>query len=1048
VKLKNAKIKYRLVGTQEWTNQKLNVSNAYINGEFDLFAYPQMDDSSNVSYGQIPEGEYEICYEAEDTYGAFVTSAVKNVILKYDDIPPTKPAVAVKEKCNTVSIILNWGVSSDNVAVDHYVIYRDGEAIGVSKENSYTDTDLSVNTEYQYTVCAIDRRGNVSTPSEAVILKTADLKISDYTQFVAEYMMEIQNNHQIPFEVKVQTDVDMSPVYVYMDYSFEDASDVVRINTVNNGNKTYRGNWPVKIDEDYLSEGNYNVIFTATDGFTSVTSDKINVKLIRDNVAPVIDNVGSPQNGFTYGGKNIPILYNVTDNVGVFRIQTEYSQDGVNYQDIFAKDYSENKSISDSFDWNAGGLLSGNYKLRISAFDKMNNRSENISDFDIDNTPPSPVSDATITGTYRNISVSWTHQNPEEGMTYKIYRSTSENGEFEEIKKQSTYKFRDDLTTILSDTFYYYKITALDKYENESEPSEVLSAKIILDTEKPTAVISPEVMLTAKDDPFLFSAVNSTDNDEIASYSWDFGDGASSIEPVIGHTYSNAGTYTVTLAVTDISGNTGVISREITVEDPYANKENYTLVTLDIVDAETSNLVPVSGATLYISYENGDNTTAISDENGKAKVFMPIGKHVVSVAAANYMPKSKNMNVVSTPDGTMDEKIGMSKTELVKGKIKTSAMSYEEILAAGINVEDPSNQHVWKFETDFIFKVGKTEYRLQNVPIGYEVESGSGSGQRTRIPARGGWYNSYGGGSSGSSGSGSGGSGSTPRFGIFPTEVEGYYLVIYGETHWLKEMYNVELLVTNDSYLDTVENCVAELELPDGLSLASMLDRQQSSTITIGNIDVHSDGVAQWFVRGDAEGEYDISAKVSGDLVSGSITEPFIYRFRTSSPVKVYAGSALKMTVTANDYAVVNRYYPVVYRLENVSDKTLYNLSFAITGIREGKLLRIKKGNRAGELIQEETYSKDFEDELTQSVEKLEPGEYIECQVNVVCWFKSEEELQFDKIFWGADQSRYGIIDISESIGKFGVETREGSSTVIPSEVVIVTAEKNPNVQH
>jgi hypothetical protein len=58
-------------------------------------------------------------------------------------------------------------------------------------------------------------------------------------------------------------------------------------------------------------------------------------------------------------------------------------------------------------------------------------------------------------------------------------------------------------------------------------------------------------------------ASGSTDNVGIASYEWDFGDGATATGATATHTYTKPGTYTVTLTVRDAVGNTD--TRQITV---------------------------------------------------------------------------------------------------------------------------------------------------------------------------------------------------------------------------------------------------------------------------------------------------------------------------------------------------------------------------------------------------------------------------------------------------------------------------------------------------
>ena len=65
--------------------------------------------------------------------------------------------------------------------------------------------------------------------------------------------------------------------------------------------------------------------------------------------------------------------------------------------------------------------------------------------------------------------------------------------------------------------------------------------------------------------PLTFSGSGSDADGTISSYSWSFGDGGSASGASARHTYGHAGTYTVTLRVTDSSGQSASVAHSVTV---------------------------------------------------------------------------------------------------------------------------------------------------------------------------------------------------------------------------------------------------------------------------------------------------------------------------------------------------------------------------------------------------------------------------------------------------------------------------------------------------
>lgn len=109
---------------------------------------------------------------------------------------------------------------------------------------------------------------------------------------------------------------------------------------------------------------------------------------------------------------------------------------------------------------------------------------------------------------------------------------------------------------------------------------------------------------TASDDP----------DGTIVSYAWQFGDGSSGTGASVGHTYAEAGSYEVTLRVTDDQGATNEVSSTVTVTAPIPNAPpnaafSTTASTLDItVDGRASS--DTDGAIAAYAWDFGDGTSA------------------------------------------------------------------------------------------------------------------------------------------------------------------------------------------------------------------------------------------------------------------------------------------------------------------------------------------------------------------------------------------------------------------------------------------------------
>jgi PKD repeat protein len=142
-----------------------------------------------------------------------------------------------------------------------------------------------------------------------------------------------------------------------------------------------------------------------------------------------------------------------------------------------------------------------------------------------------------------------------------------------------------------------------------------------------------------------FNGTASTDADgTVASYAWSFGGDGSGAGAQPSHTFSAAGTYGVTLMVTDDKGATGSVTQQVTVSaaqsgttsiggltsSASARRGGWTAtVTISVVDGQ---LAPVSGATVSGGWSTGAGTSCITGASGTCSVSLNVNKKTASVS--------------------------------------------------------------------------------------------------------------------------------------------------------------------------------------------------------------------------------------------------------------------------------------------------------------------------------------------------------------------------------------------------------------------------------
>jgi chitodextrinase len=114
--------------------------------------------------GLDPLTTYDITVKAIDASGNLsAESTVLEVTTLGDTTEPTAPTDLAASNVSGTKLTLNWSPAKDDVAVDHYEVYKDGVKI----EDNVTDTSITVealdlDTSYDFSVTAVDAACNTS----------------------------------------------------------------------------------------------------------------------------------------------------------------------------------------------------------------------------------------------------------------------------------------------------------------------------------------------------------------------------------------------------------------------------------------------------------------------------------------------------------------------------------------------------------------------------------------------------------------------------------------------------------------------------------------------------------------------------------------------------------------------------------------------------------------------------------------------------------------------------------------------------------------------
>ena len=816
-----------------------------------------------------------------------------------DNEPPVITAICPSSSTYSGSIPLDI-YAKDNACVSSITVEvsTDNESwktietiIADGKASTYINYDLGI-TDYNDGIIyvravAADLKGNVSNEEKSPVVSytidnTAPTVVNNVT------LSEIKGQLQISWDKPDDDDVDF--FRIYRKESGSDTFELLKdkLETLN------------YFDTDIELAESYDYYVTAIDytGNESVKSEIVSGGIAEDKVKPQVLSVLPTTGTKICNGRTMSI--SCKDNFRLSSIDVEFAPEGTElWEQMYSAKLSKNAEIV-KFDLDMTNMSDGNYDVRVKVTDKAGLESDYYTvTYDYKNCSISvPKLFATEKGW--QIKLNWSATTDPSLLGYNMYRMSVDSNSFELLGRTTLNEYTDN--NVVAGKTYFYYVEAVDEYNNVVSSDKVKAVPTSEDNIKPTAVAG-ENGYVLSNMAYNFDGSGSTDNHFIESYSWDFGDGTTSNNVSPSHTYTDPGTYDVVLTVTDSAGNSSTDQLSVTVYD----EESYSYADVQLIDS--SNNHAVANAMVFAELPDGDVTVS-TNSSGIARLIAPFGTYKVSFYRDGYLPTSAD---ITFAEGGAWNTVYIENGNLISGKIEVKRLDLQEIESLGIDTSAPENQYVYNYHVNIKTDDPKNPKKFSITVNGEGELINTDSyfdfnGTKFAILDMNTDHTQY--------------------VGLIPSAVPGeppsiVLLDVSTTFTWLKEFFNVTLTVQNNaSYEFYITDTDAEIKLPSGMSLAST-NTNNSASRGMGTIYGGEEASVNWIVRGDCAGEYDIYADFNG-ILSPFNTEVGM-KFKTDKPVKVYGGDALKLTINQEYYDESIGSWHVDFKLENISDITIYN---------------------------------------------------------------------------------------------------------------------------
>ncbi len=243
-------------------------------------------------------------------------------------------------------------------------------------------------------------------------------------------------------------------------------------------------------------------------GNQSAFSNEVYAAPAADSTPPVVT-AFNPADG-ARSATTIGLTASATDNVAVLRYAFEYSADGASWQQI--------ASGASTASWNVTSIPSGQYHVRVTAFDAVGNNASITRKYVVDHIAPATPANMRLTTGQVALVAAWDSVIADDFRHYNLYRQIP-GGSMILLASTTSTVYVDN--SVATGNTYTYRVTAVDSLGNESSPSADVSASPGNDTTPPVVrTLIPAD--NSKTNNSLLISTTATDNVLVKSFLFEY----------------------------------------------------------------------------------------------------------------------------------------------------------------------------------------------------------------------------------------------------------------------------------------------------------------------------------------------------------------------------------------------------------------------------------------------------------------------------------------------------------------------------------------------